>query len=67
MIVGICRNCEDEDLDLLGLLVSSSSVETARMGLSRWSQCGLELELELDLCWRRFEDDNCERLRLLVR
>ena len=63
VMVGICRNCEDEDLDRLGLPVSSSSVETARMGLSRWSQSGLELELEL--CWRRFEDDNCERLRLL--
>ena len=53
--MGIWRNCEDEDedgnkdedLDLLGLPVSSSSVETARMGLPRWTQCGRELDLEL--------------------
>ena len=62
--MGICRNCEDEDEDedgnndedlfLLGLPVFSSSLETARTGLSRWTQCGVELELG----WRRFEDDS---------
>ena len=64
--MGIWRNCaeeaeeeaeegnNDEDLFLLHLPVFSSSVETARMGVSRWSQCG---GLE-ELSWRRCEDDN---------